>query len=73
MMLAQNQYFKDHGQQLSDESLQNKKQAAQFLAQQTHQIYEDRRGLLIERDSLIKQNANLQRLNIELKCDLEQY
>lgn len=70
MMIAQAQIQINQNGQLTDGA---KKEAAEFLAQQSCQIYEDRRSLLAERDTMVLMNADLQRLNIALKCDLERY
>jgi len=52
---------------------QTKRDAAEFLAQQVHEMYEEKRALLTERDMMMLQNSDLQRLNIACQCDIERY
>jgi hypothetical protein len=43
---------------------QTKRDAAEFLAMQVHEMYEEKRALLTERDMMMLQNSDLQRLNV---------
>ena len=60
-------------QNFEEQNEYEKKQAADYLAQQIYQLYQERSSLLSERDQLQVQNTDLQRLNVALKCDLEKY
>jgi hypothetical protein len=42
----------------------DKKQAAEFLSKQVYQLYEERRQLLGDKDELISQCNELQRMNV---------
>ena len=52
---------------------EEKKQAAEFLSSQVYSLYEERRQLLAEKDSLLVENNELQRLNVALRVELEKF
>jgi hypothetical protein len=50
-----------------------KKQAAEYLAAQVYQLYDERRGLVEEKDRLSCQNAELQRLCCGQRIELDRF
>lgn len=52
---------------------EGKKQAAEFLAAQVYQLYDERRVLVTENDDFKQKNADLQRLMCQQREDLNKY
>lgn len=57
----------------ADSGQDQKKQAAEYLTAQIYQLYEERRNLATENDLLKEKNADLQRLVVSQRIELDRY
>ena len=57
----------------SEHGAEDKKQAAEFLSQQVYALYEERRQLLADKETLESSATELQRANVALMVEVERY